>query len=1063
MKRIFSLSLLLLIISFSSFGQGIKTPQDIKSPNAAGLGKYGDTPVDYYNGAANINVPLYAINQEQLPLNIGLSYDMSGIKINSLAGWVGQNWSLNTGGIIVRTQRGSFIDEHYKELPVYGGSYTWKEKGYYYARNRLNVTNWTSTTFLGDLVHEAVKPADQEQANNAYYKMDLEPDIFSFNFMGHVGKFFLGNDGVWKVQSNSNLKITNTVFENNPNFINPISNIQGVNYFQSIKEISIVDDYGNTFIFGRDSDAVEYSVSDFYYQAAKNGRSTPIYSNAWHLVEVKSRDNEIIYSFTYERGKPIANLSRAYSIQVGTCLSSDFQTNANAGVELLNYYKEGYDGNLVFPSYLKNIATRTGEKIDFYSSDSGKSIQDDPDFTTPAQNGFYESPYPSSGWWYRYLYLYDVPVNDAYSQPDNFNPYDKLEWRKLDSIRVTKENDELIIGYNLNYNTSSSNVRLNLESIDKIGKNNTIISNYYRFEYDDFDSVPGFSSMKYDHWGYYNGQDFALDTNGITFVFNTGVDPLAPSYYENHFDSRESDILFSLKGLLKKIYYPTKGYTNFIYEPNKANYLVNENKVVENYPSPKYVGGARIKEIANFDENNIATIRQFSYDKGYLFYIPAYEHPSWQVGGIYDTYYYFNLNNVIPLSNMNGSHIGYSEVTETYQDNSKNVYKYTDYNLFPDIAYESTLAISHSVFDKSTDRSFLRGKLKSKESYNSNNILAEKSIFNYRNTQGLENTSYVRAFEYSYSKLCSFGANYGNAYKLFYFDYDVVQEQKTNYLENGSITTTTNYEKSDYSISSNESIFNGSRSIESISQTDSNGDIIMTEYKYPKDFISSENVYKKMVDNNMNNYPIEVINKRNGQVISAQINEFIDDNDRYLIKRSYLLEDNNAVPNYSLAQPNQSSSILIKDDKMAEKFTVDLYDDRGNILQLTQKDDTPISYIWDYNKTLLIAKVKNVTYNQLSPHIANIQSRSNSDDDNCTININYCHEQTLRNSLNDLRDFFPNALITSYTYDPLVGVTSITDPTRDIIYYEYDELSRLKRTKDKNEKILNEYEYNYKN
>lgn len=36
---------------------------------------------------------------------------------------------------------------------------------------------------------------------------DQGPDVFIFNFMGHSGKFYLGDDGQWKVQSNENLDI----------------------------------------------------------------------------------------------------------------------------------------------------------------------------------------------------------------------------------------------------------------------------------------------------------------------------------------------------------------------------------------------------------------------------------------------------------------------------------------------------------------------------------------------------------------------------------------------------------------------------------------------------------------------------------------------------------------------------------------------------------------------------------------------------------------------------------------------------------------------------------------
>ena len=53
--------------------------------------------------------------------------------------------------------------------------------------------------------------------------------------------------------------------------------------------------------------------------------------------------------------------------------------------------------------------------------------------------------------------------------------------------------------------------------------------------------------------------------------------------------------------------------------------------------------------------------------------------------------------------------------------------------------------------------------------------------------------------------------------------------------------------------------------------------------------------------------------------------------------------------------------------------------------------------------------------------------------------------------------------ITSYTYKPLVGVTSETDPSGRTISYIYDDFGRLITVKDDQGKILKEYKYNYPN
>ena len=54
-------------------------------------------------------------------------------------------------------------------------------------------------------------------------------------------------------------------------------------------------------------------------------------------------------------------------------------------------------------------------------------------------------------------------------------------------------------------------------------------------------------------------------------------------------------------------------------------------------------------------------------------------------------------------------------------------------------------------------------------------------------------------------------------------------------------------------------------------------------------------------------------------------------------------------------------------------------------------------------------------------------------------------------------------MVTTYTYDPLVGVTSITDPKGYTTYFNYDEHGRLKQVKDTNQFLLSENFYHYKN
>ena len=73
-------------------------------------------------------------------------------------------------------------------------------------------------------------------------------------------------------------------------------------------------------------------------------------------------------------------------------------------------------------------------------------------------------------------------------------------------------------------------------------------------------------------------------------------------------------------------------------------------------------------------------------------------------------------------------------------------------------------------------------------------------------------------------------------------------------------------------------------------------------------------------------------------------------------------------------------------------------------------------------------------------------------------------ENTLRTKLENLRSAFGiQAMVTTYTYDPLIGVTSITDTRGETFFYEYDSLNRLLYIKDAQGNILKENKYNYKN
>ncbi|TKG83462.1 hypothetical protein EYV94_28985, partial [Puteibacter caeruleilacunae] len=95
--------LLISIVLFANFALAQDVPTVIPPlPEAASMIKYGDIPISHYTGTANINIPLFTIEEGGYTLPISLSYHSRGIKVEEIASRVGLGWTLNYGGAITR-------------------------------------------------------------------------------------------------------------------------------------------------------------------------------------------------------------------------------------------------------------------------------------------------------------------------------------------------------------------------------------------------------------------------------------------------------------------------------------------------------------------------------------------------------------------------------------------------------------------------------------------------------------------------------------------------------------------------------------------------------------------------------------------------------------------------------------------------------------------------------------------------------------------------------------------------------------------------------------------------
>lgn len=167
--------------------------------------------------------------------------------------------------------------------------------------------------------------------------------------------------------------------------------------------------------------------------------------------------------------------------------------------------------------------------------------------------------------------------------------------------------------------------------------------------------------------------------------------------------------------------------------------------------------------------------------------------------------------------------------------------------------------------------------------------------------------------------------------------------------------------------------------------------------------------------------------------------------------------------NASSKYPSSSIEINPNDGSIKTSIKYDFYDDKGNIVQYTTDIDpltgkgNSVTVIWGYNKTMPIAKIKGAKWSDVGILADDIVAKSNAD-------VNDTKEKELLTALDAFRDnpAFKKFQITTYSYDPLIGVTTLTPPTGIREFYWYDSSGRLVSVKDSNGNIVKEVKYNNK-
>jgi YD repeat-containing protein len=195
-----------------------------------------------------------------------------------------------------------------------------------------------------------------------------------------------------------------------------------------------------------------------------------------------------------------------------------------------------------------------------------------------------------------------------------------------------------------------------------------------------------------------------------------------------------------------------------------------------------------------------------------------------------------------------------------------------------------------------------------------------------------------------------------------------------------------------------------------------------------------------MTNAKMTGIPLVTENRKSTELLSRQITEYAKD----------ATTSNLIYPKFVFAGKgiNDTSNTLSE-----KKVTYDKYDLKGNLQQYTLENGTSVTILWGYSKTLPIAKIENASYSQVAAALGVTNAVLDTYNETNLAVIN-----ALRSNAN-----LVNSPINTYTYRPLIGVSTITDLKGDIITYTYDALGRLINVRDKDNNILSENKYQYQN
>lgn len=1025
------------------------------SPTAAGLTRYGDVPVSNHTGIPNINIPLYEVKTRDLSLPISLSYHASGIKVADVASWVGLGWSLNAGGVITRTVQ-SLPDEGAGNS---GNGYLTNTSLYPFVLNcdtppyrQLKVPrSWTynypvqsvctSPQPQGKVCCNGVwtTPSPDASNSNTNYTnyaqggfIDMEPDIFFFNVGGYSGKFIFDSLGVAHMFPEQDTKIELT----------PITD-------KKFEQFILTVPNGTKYYFGGTHGDPSFPQGSAAYEMTSTQPTNPV-GTSWFLTKIVSANAKSSIFLTY---------------------SSEQYGYYDLKQEYLSFQNYSVGGAPPPPEFQVEKYKISGVRLDkIFTSERNSQVDFKANTVREDLSHINES---------------DLNLSGGENMPDA---------RRLDEIIISAsgsgtEFKKIVFNYDYFISTGTSifivgenpnnytkdKKRLKLLSVREQSFDGSIILPAHQFEYNSSITIPRRISFGRDHWGYFNGKE-NYNRSLIHVENGDGMSKgaPAPSPPPNNWtpflpSNRSTDAYYLTFASLNKIIYPTGGYTTFDFEANNKD------------ANPNPIGGLRIKTIKNFESNGVlSTQKNFDYlSSGKLFSKPTYfftakvrpsvyyalGFPALGIGA--DVKDIVSSNPVLPLSTTQGNHIGYGSVKVSESGNGSTTYMYNlDFSPYPvpnseydpnKYDYFGVERLFNYPFDPEKEN-YKRGQLVREVVKKETGEIVNETVYNYTVDERQVFIPAVKIDANTVNGLTTIKLY--NRYAFFTGRSDLTSKTTTtcDFLGANCITRTSSYNyDSPYHFQMTNS-----------TEESSNGELVVSKLKYAQDYVysgspigeggatiltlKSKNIVTSIESNVIRKAP----NGTNERVVSGGITFY----DNTVVKPTYKysLETTDAIlsENFTFSRVN---GILFEKDSRYPANPTQLstyYTNSGNIKESLIREGTNqvTTYLWGYNHAFPIAQVQNANY-------ATVEATLGATVINNLATTNNQTDVQIRTALEPLLSL-PNTLTTIYTYNPLLGVTSVTPPDRLISYYEYDKLGRLQFIKNNKGEIVKGYKYGYK-